>query len=158
MLREVFLDPHSINTVMDDTKEQFDTMLQKYKEIFEPNLNRIKDREARLTLKRDVQPVYLKHRTVPSKLLPLIDKAIQKLETAGVLVKLNTSEWATPIVPVLKKEGTIRICGDYSVTLNPNLLVDDHPLPTIDELFASIAGGTTFSKIDLRQAYLQLQV
>lgn len=109
-------------------------------------------------MKRDVQPVYLKHRTVPSKLLSLIDKAIQKLETAGVLVKINTSEWATPIIPVLKKESTIRICGDYSVTLNPNLLVDDHPLPTIDELFASIAGGTTFSKIDLRQAYLQLQV
>jgi len=34
--------------------------------------------------------------------------------------------------------------------------VDEHPLPTIDELFASMARGKIFSKIDLKQAYLQL--
>ena len=64
-----------------------------------------------------------------------MEKEIEDLEKAGILIKVNTSEWATPIVPVLKKEGKIRICGDYSVTLNPNIVVDDHPLPTIDELF-----------------------
>lgn len=84
----------------------------------------------------------------------MVDKEIENLEAAGILVKVNTSEWATPIVPVLKKEGKVRICGDYSVIVNPNLIVDDHPLLTIDELFVSMANGTTFSKIDLQQAYL----
>ncbi|XP_011688649.1 PREDICTED: uncharacterized protein K02A2.6-like [Wasmannia auropunctata] len=95
---------------------------------------------------------------MPFKLVPLVDKEIEDLEAAGILIKVNNSEWATPIVPVLKKEGKVRICGDYSVTVNPNLIVDNHPLPTIDELFATMAGGTTFSKIDLKQAYLQLEV
>lgn len=37
-------------------------------------------------------------------------------------------------------------------------MIDEHPLPTINELFASMAGGTKFTKIDLQQAYLQLEV
>lgn len=46
----------------------------------------------------------------------------------------------------------------FSVTVDPNLLMDEHPLPTVDELFATMAGGTKFSKIDLQQAYLQMDV
>jgi len=57
----------------------------------------------------------------------------------------------------VKKNNTIRICGDFSVTINPNLLIDE-PLPTIDELFATMAGGKKFTKIDLQQVYLQLEV
>lgn len=64
----------------------------------------------------------------------------------------------TPIVPVLKKNGQICICGNFRVTLNPQLIIDDHPLPTVDELFATMAGGVIFSKIDLLQAYLQMEV
>ena len=36
--------------------------------------------------------------------------------------------------------------------------LDEHPLPTVEELFATVAGGETFSKLDLSQAYLQLEV
>lgn len=36
--------------------------------------------------------------------------------------------------------------------------IDSHPLPTIEELFADMAGGQKFTKIDLSQAYLQLEV
>jgi len=157
-LKELTLNTHSEELLIVNTKQQLHSILQKYKKIFESNLNSIKDTKARLTLKKDLQPVFLKHRTVPFKLLPLVEKELENLEKAGILRKVNTSEWATPIVPVLKKEGKIRICGDYSVTLNSNLIVDDHPLPTIDELFSEMAGGTSFSKIDLKQAYLQLEV
>ena len=68
------------------------------------------------------------------------------------------SLYATPIVPVLKKDGSVRICGDYSVTLNPNLLVHECPMPTVDELFADLAGCKYFAKIDCSQAYLQMPV
>ena len=52
----------------------------------------------------------------------------------------------------------MRLCGDYKITLNPNLLVDEHPLPTVEELFATVSRGETFSKLDLSQAFLQLEV
>lgn len=99
----------------------------------------------------------MKARTVPFAILSRVEQEIDKFVTEGILTKVDYSDWATPIVPVCK--GTkIRLCGDFKITLNPNLEIDDHPLPTIDELFASMAGGQRFSKIDLSQAYLQLEV
>ena len=74
------------------------------------------------------------------------------------MVKVNSSDYATPVVPVLKRDNTVHLCGDYSVTLNPNLIVDEHPLPTTDEMFASLADCKHFCKIDLQQAYLQMEV
>ena len=60
--------------------------------------------------------------------------------------------WQSP------REITVRICGDYKTTVNPQLKVDQYPLPRIDDIFASLAGGQRFSKIDLCQAYHQLEL
>ncbi len=59
---------------------------------------------------------------------------------------------------VPKPEGKIRLCGDYKVTINQVLTVDQYPLPKPEELFATLANGHKFTKLDLRQAYLQLQL
>jgi len=88
--------------------------------------------------------------------LDKVEKELERMVKAGILEKVEFSRWATPIVPVLKKDGGIRICGNFSVTVNPALIIDEHPLPKMEELFASMSGGTIFSKIDLKQAYLQL--
>jgi len=48
------------------------------------------------------------------------------------------------LVPILKKEGNVRICGDYSVILNSNLVVNNHPLPTIDEFLLRWLAGQPF--------------
>lgn len=61
-------------------------------------------------------------------------------------------------MPVPQKDGSVRICGDFSVTVNPNILIDDYPLPTQEELFAKMSGAKVFTKIDLKQAYLQLEL
>ena len=45
-----------------------------------------------------------------------------------------------------------------SVTINPQLEVDEYPLPLIDDIYASLGGGTLFSVLDLRHAYLQIEV
>ena len=55
-----------------------------------------------------------------------------------------------------KGDGQIRLCGDYKVTVNKSLKVDQHPLPRPDELFAALSRGVKFSKIDLTHAYQQM--
>ena len=64
----------------------------------------------------------------------------------------------TPIVPVPKPNGTVRICGDFKVSLNKFINAQQYPLPRVDELFTVLAGGNKFSKIDLSDAYLQVEL
>ena len=59
--------------------------------------------------------------------------------------------WAAPIVAFPKKDGTIRICGDYKVTVNSELDLDQYyPIPRPNDLMATLAGGQKFTKLDLR--------
>lgn len=59
---------------------------------------------------------------------------------------------------MLKKDGILRVCADYSVTVNKYIISENYPLPRIDDLFQALQGGIHFSKIDLKQAYHQLEV
>jgi Reverse transcriptase (RNA-dependent DNA polymerase) len=68
------------------------------------------------------------------------------------------SEWVALIVVVPKANGSVRICGDFKVTFNPHLNVDQYPLPVPEDLFASLERCKWFTKLDLSQAYLQLEL
>ena len=78
--------------------------------------------------------------------------------TPQVIVKVDHSEWATAIAVVSKADKSVRLCVDYKVTVNPCMEVLQHPLPCAEDIFATLAGGTVFSKLDLSHAYQQLQL
>ena len=69
---------------------------------------------------------------------------------------MEFADWAAPIVPVLKQDGTVHICGDYKLTVNCAAKLDKYPLPRIEDLFTSLAGGTSFMKLGLAHAYQQV--
>ena len=98
---------------------------------------------------------FCKPRTVPFTVKPKVEKELTRLEEAGVIEPVQFSSWAAPIVPVLKQDGTLRICGDYKVTVNRAAKTDSYPLPRIYDLFASLTGGKT---LDLARAYQQLEL
>ncbi|XP_051784512.1 uncharacterized protein K02A2.6-like [Erpetoichthys calabaricus] len=114
--------------------------------------------KAQIVLEEYALPRFHKARPVPYALCPKVEAELQRLEREGILTKVEWSEWATPIVPVVKGDGTVRICGDFKVTVNPVLKTEQYPLPRIDDIFASLGRGEKFSKIDLAQAYLQMEV
>ena len=51
---------------------------------------------------------------------------------------------------------TIRLCGDYRLTVNRAVKIDQYPIPKIEDLLTKIAGGKYFTSLDLSQAYQQL--
>ena len=59
------------------------------------------------------KPRFCRPRTVPYALKQSVGKELDRLEESGVLRKVNHADWAAPIVPVRKKDSSIRICGDY---------------------------------------------
>ena len=72
--------------------------------------------------------------------------------------KVETSKWASPTVPVLKPDGSVRICADYSRTVNVSSDCEQYPLPTLEEMLAKLSEGEKFTKLDLSQAYHQLEL
>ena len=70
---------------------------------------------------------------------------------------MEFAEWAAPIVPVVKSDkSSVRICGDFKLTVNKASKLDQYPIPRIEDLFATLNVGKTFTKLDMRQAYQQL--
>ena len=106
----------------------------------------------------DVAPKIFKARTIPLALREKVEIELERLESLGIIIPVQHSNWAAPVVYVLKANGTIRLCGDYRVPINKAAKVDAYPLPRVKELFAALAGGKYFSKFDMSQAYLQVQL
>ncbi|CAK1604432.1 unnamed protein product [Parnassius mnemosyne] len=135
----------------------YDSILrEKYAKLFSSELGTFNKFKIHLKLKSDAELKFFKPRPVPLALKPKVEKELNRLLDLGILEKVNHSRVATPIVPVLRSDGDIRICGDFSVTLNKVLFMDNYPLPRIEDLFAKLHGGEQFSKLDLSRAYNQL--
>ena len=133
-----------------------DSMLEEHKDVFKDELGTMKGVKAKLFVKPGSSPKFFKPRSVPHALKGAIEQELDRLERMGVMEKVRYSEWAAPIVPVVKPDKSIRVCGDYKVTINSALEVDQHPLPNPEELFVSLSGGAKFTKLDLSRAYQQI--
>lgn len=133
-------------------------LIESFPRVFDSSVGTIKGVKAALHFKPNSKPVFMKARTIPFAIRDIVEREINNMVDSGVLKKVERSAWATPVVPVRKSADRVRLCGDYKITVNKYLLVDEHPLPTIDELFSNMAGGQKFTKLDLAQAYLQMEV
>ena len=56
----------------------------------------------------------------------------------------------------MKTDGSIHLCGDYKVTINPALIPDTYSIPCMDDLFTALSRGKIFTKLDLSHAYFQV--
>eukprot|EP00795_Rhopilema_esculentum_P009037 gene9037-16680_t len=133
-------------------------LVKKYKNVFDAQHGVIKGYKADLLLKKDAKPVFKKARPVPFSLKEIVEKELNRLTKDGIMAPVMHSDWASPIVVVQKTDGRGRICGDYKVSVNPVLDVDQYPLPNIEDIFATLSGGVYFSKLDFSNAYQKLEL
>ena len=103
----------SINTLSTD----IDQLLDKYKDVFSPELGTLRGVYAKLTLQPNAEPKIFKPWPVPFALRDATERDPEWLESLGVIEKVSYSDWAAPIVPVPKPDGSICICGDYKATI-----------------------------------------
>ena len=64
----------------------------------------------------------------------------------AIILQIPSSDWAALIVPVVKPNGSIGICGDYKLTVNQAAKVEIYPLPCMEDILAPLAGGKRFTK------------
>ena len=111
-----------------------ESLLANHAEIFIDELGTIQPFTASLQVQADATPKYFRPRTVPFALKHIIETELERLESCGILEKVDHSNWAAPIVVMPKKDGKVRICGDYKVTVNQALDIDHYPLPKPEHL------------------------
>ena len=81
---------------------------------------------------------------MPFALKDKVAAELDRLQAEGIIAPTKFLQWAAPIVPIVKKAGSIRICGDYKQIINKCAKTEIYLLPRIEELFATSSGGQSF--------------
>jgi hypothetical protein len=140
----------------DEVADQLKTLLAMYSPLFAKHDNDF----GRTTLVEhsidtgDTPPIRQPPRRVPGGQLEEFEAEIQRMLEAGV-IEPGQSPWASPVVLVRKKDGSVRFCVDYR-RLNMATKFDAYPLPRIDETLEALGGTQYFSTLDLISGYWQV--
>lgn len=139
-----------------DEKCSYATLLRKFPELLEKKPNLKPKHHFKHHIRTNDKPVYCKARLLSPEMTKIAKTAYNKLLRDGV-VSPATSEWCSPLHFVLRRDGTYRMVGDYR-RLNNITTRDIYPLPFLQSFSADLHGKRIFSKIDLREAFLQIPV
>ena len=139
-------------------------LCDQFPDLFKDELGCLKDFELDVKFKSDANPVFHKARPVPFALRDDLAKGYEEGIAKGVWKPVQFNEYGTPVVPIRKAHSTgtlkpkLRICGDYSVSINDQLEDHRHPMPLPEDLMQKLGGGYGYTKIDLADAYNQIKL
>lgn len=133
-------------------------MPSKHAAVFSTDISGYKGSPVHLELEGEATTKFCKARPVPLAFCSAVVQELDSLEFQGVIQPVQHAASATPLVLVWKKNGTIRLCGDYRSTVNAAVKKCCYPLPTTSEVLGNLRGGIVFSTLDLFQAYQQVKV
>jgi hypothetical protein len=131
---------------------------EEFSDLFEKKIGKIPGIKLAYRVKDNPRPICCKSRPVPYSLRDRVDKELDYLEKEGVIERVDYSEWGSPVVPIEKTDGSLRLCIGYNVTINDHLEENRYPMKRMDELFNAVHGSRCFTKIDVRGAYSHVEV
>uniref|UniRef100_A0A8R1DHX7 RNA-directed DNA polymerase n=1 Tax=Caenorhabditis japonica TaxID=281687 RepID=A0A8R1DHX7_CAEJA len=134
-------------------------LTEEFPTVFSERLGRCCKEKAQFRTSDNAPPIFKRARPVPYGSLEAVEKELERLQDIGVIEPVTHSKWASPIVVIKKKDtGKTRVCGDFKCSgLNKALRDEYHPLPTCEDIFGKLR-GSIFSQIDLKDAYLQVEM
>ena len=150
----------SVKEVKQVGGESLQKLINDFSDVFRSPTaqDKVKHFQARVVLKEDATPRFLKARPVPYAIREKVDKELLQMEKTGVISKIDHSEWASPLVVVMKPNGKVRITGDFKSTVNSQLHVTQYPIALPEDIFHMMSEGRFFSKLDGSNAYHQLEL
>ena len=104
----------------------------------------------------DSIPFKEKTRRIPPGMLEEVRKHVHDMLACGA-IRHSHSPWSSNIVPVRKKDGSLRLCLDFR-KLNAKTIRDAYQLPRIEETLDNLAGARIFSSLDLQSGYWQIEM
>ena len=137
---------------------QLQSILDAHGDVFSEGLGTLKGTTAKIYVDPEATPKFMKACPVPYALKAKVELELDRLQRENIISPVDFSEWAAPIVPVVKQDGSVRICLDYKGTVNQVSKLDNYPIPKTEDLLATLGGGNKFTKLDMSQAYQQLEL
>ncbi|XP_052744494.1 uncharacterized protein K02A2.6-like [Bicyclus anynana] len=126
--------------------------------VSETSFPKIKNVELNISINKLLKPVAQPCRRVPIPLEEKINKKIEYLIKLDIIEPVKVpSGWVSPIVPVLKPNGEIRVCIDMRHA-NKAIVRENYPLPTMDQLLPKFKKAKLFSKLDIKDAFHQVEL
>ncbi|XP_040195295.1 uncharacterized protein LOC120928256 [Rana temporaria] len=136
--------------------ERAKTQLLKWRMAFSKNefdVGLAKSAEHKIRLEED-KPFRERVRRIPLGDLEDLREQLAELKRTGI-IRESRSPYASPIVVVRKKNGSLRLCIDYR-TLNRRTIPDQYTTPRIEDALQSLSGAKWFSVLDLKSGYYQI--
>ncbi len=147
----------SVDTNIDTTAE-LNKILKAHEQVFDDStLGLLQGFKAKVYPVKE-EPKFFKAAPVAYATRQKIDKCLDEMLEQGVLEAVKFSDYACPIVVAPKPNGQIRICGNYKITANKVLRLEQYPLPTLEDMMQDLQGGQKYTKIDLSHAYHQIEL
>ena len=131
-------------------------LLYEFSDILQEELGRCSEK-ASIQVRPDADLKIIPFRRPLKHLRKQIELELDRLVEREVLEPVNNSLCAFPTVNIVKQSGSVRVCGDFK-DINKFMVVDQHPIPHLSDLFTVLVGRQKFSKIDLSDAYNQLEL
>ena len=142
--------------VSDECKNKLANLVLQYQDVF--SRHHLDCGEAKGFVHRirlsDNRPFRLPYRRVPPSQYQKLRQVLTEMEEKEIISK-STSEYASPLVLVWKKNGDLRICTDFR-WLNKRTLKDAHPLPHQSDCLAALGGNCLFSTMDLTSGFYNM--
>ena len=131
-------------------------MLSEFKDMWSGCLGKIDATKHGIELKPGARPIY----QAPHRAGPIArqkeKKKMDRMLRAGV-IEPTSAGWASSVVFVPKKDGTMRFCVEYG-KLNVVTVRDSYPLPRMDECMDSLGDATVFTTLDCNSGYWQVEI
>ena len=158
---------NTVQTPQQQTHPQYSTIKGKRVQRIVQNhvnvlngLGKMKNRKVELIVDKNVTPVAQQQGRIPFHLRTKVDKELNRLLEEDIIERVpdtEATEWISPVVIVPKKDDSIRLCVDMRAA-NTAIKRIRHPIPTVHDISLELNGANFFSKLDLMQAYHQLEL
>ena len=133
------------------------SILQDFPEVFKGR-GKLKNFECKFYINKDIQPVAQKLRRQPYHIRKAIKNEIERLEAEDVIERVEgPQEWVSNVVVIPKSNGKVRLCLDARM-INTAIKRETYPIPTLESIVDQMHGAKIFAKLDLKEAYTQLEL
>ena len=153
-LEEVVQQATHLNTT---EQRQLLEFLKRYEDLFDGTLGKWKMGAYDIELLPNATPYHARAFPIPQIHTATLKLEVERLCKAGVLKKVNQSEWAAPTFIIPKKDGSVRFISDFR-ELNKRIKRKPYPIPKIQDMLLKLEGFQYATSLDLNMGYYHIEL